>query len=117
MGEVKQTGSLSSPAFGNPIATSIQVKREATDQGILTFSSVQNIFSSLFAIMQRSNYLTTGYHTGNISSGVMKTVLSTSTSFKMCLISEAIVHDILQPLLFKLLENGLASNLKVLFFI
>ena len=33
----RQAGSLSSPAFANTIATSNEVKREATDQGMLTF--------------------------------------------------------------------------------
>ena len=51
--EVRQAGSLSSPAFGNPIVTSIEVKREATDQGMWTFLSSQNIFFALFAIRQK----------------------------------------------------------------
>ena len=42
--EVKQTGSLSSSALGDPVATHIEIKREATDQGMLTFSSVLNHF-------------------------------------------------------------------------
>ena len=33
----RQAGSLSSPEFANTIATSNEVKREATDQGMLTF--------------------------------------------------------------------------------
>ena len=51
--EVKQTGSPNSSAFGNPVATHIDVKREATDQGMLTFLSLQNIFPTLFAIREK----------------------------------------------------------------
>ena len=53
--EVKQTESFNSSAFENPIATSTQVKREDTDQGILTFLSLQNIFSTLFPIRQNTH--------------------------------------------------------------
>ena len=50
--EGRQAGRLSS-TFGNPIATSIEVKREATDQGMLIFLSSKNIFCALFAVRQK----------------------------------------------------------------
>ena len=50
--EGRQTASLSCPTFRNAIATNIEIKREATDQGMLTFLSVENVFSILFVINQ-----------------------------------------------------------------
>ena len=59
MEEVKQTGSLSSPAFGNPIAINIEVKREANDQGILTF--LYKILSPYFLQLGKISNLKKGF--------------------------------------------------------
>ena len=50
--EVRQARSLSFLAFGNPDTTSIEVKREATDQGMWIFLSVKSIFHAFITIRQ-----------------------------------------------------------------